>query len=135
MLFAECFANFVRMNYMFYPHSFVRTTTKIISKYFALSNGVQKRTSSVTPSLRARRSRSVAIQKTHFVRLKAPSLLLRRVPRLATRWVRRGVGGGYFVAKIPQTPRHYAPKNAFVSQNLLPNSLKIQLPQFLECVK
>ena len=43
------------------------------------------------PSLRARRSRSVAIQKTHFVRLKASSLLLRRVPRLATRWVRRGV--------------------------------------------
>ena len=87
------------------------------------------------PSLRARRSRSVAIQKTHFVRLKASSLLLRRVPRLATRWVRRGVGGGYFVAKIPQISRHHAPKKAFVSQNLPPNSLKIQLPQSLECVK
>ena len=80
------------------------------------------------PSLRARRSRSVAIQKTHFVRLlvgqtpKAPSLA-------------EGVGGGYFVAKIPQIPRHHAPKNVSVSQNLPPNSLKIQLPQFLECVK
>ena len=80
------------------------------------------------PSLRARRSRSVAIQKTHFVRLKAPSLA-------------EGVGGGYYrIPKnlfyyTPQIPRHHAPKKASVSQNLPPNSLKIQLLQFLECVK
>ena len=71
---------------------------------------------------------------THAVRslvgqtLKAPSLA-------------EGVGGGYYRTPknlfycTPQTPRHHAPKNVSVSQNLPPNSLKIQLPQFLECVK
>ena len=71
---------------------------------------------------------------THAVRslvgqtLKAPSLA-------------EGVGGGYYRTPknlfycTPQTPRHRTPQNVSVSQNLPPNSLKIQLPQFLECVK
>ena len=42
MLLRECFANFVRMNHMFYPHSFACTTLKIPSQYFALSNGIRK---------------------------------------------------------------------------------------------
>ena len=41
MLLRECFTNFVRMNYMFYPHSFACTTLKIPSQYFALSSLVQ----------------------------------------------------------------------------------------------
>ena len=65
---------------------------------------------------------------THAVRLLVGQTL--KAPSLA-----EGVGGGYFVAKIPQTPRHHTPQNVSVSQNLPQNSLKIQLPQFLECVK